>query len=232
MKKGWLAIVLAIGIVGGGFYLQQQVYSQQDRYYEIYDCRVPVIPANLTTKTRYYLEAELMAYKLQASIDAVQPFAWHLWKTNEIRDVEDIIEILSEEKGVCRHKTAIAFWLIKYLKPESEVRAVGGYEYGTPGITYRWSKEFDSNHVWVEIDGEIIDFTVNGSYYTPYYQITLRKPSIPVVGCFFEKKDFWELSYSLNYTNILEQYESDMGNHSFKNPPRLPWQDKKNIQIV
>jgi len=234
VSKGMISVIVAIAVANAilvgiyGIYLQET--SQEEvKYYEVYDYRYAAVPNNLTNQTEYYFQVELMADELEQVIDSTQPFAWHLWNENEIRSIEDIEEILEKEQGVCRHKSAVAFWLIKYLEPESEVKVVSGYEYGTPGITYQWSKEFDCNHIWLEMNGEIVDFAINGTYYTPYYEVTLRRPTIPVIA--FEKRDIWELYYALNYSNIQKQYESDIG-RSFTESPRLPWEDPKNKQII
>jgi len=232
MKKiilGILIVVVVIGLIGFNYQFFQQLQQKPVDYYEIYDYRYPVIPSNLTNETEYYFQAELMACELEQVVDSAQPFAWHLWKENTIRNFEDIKRILDKEQGVCRHKTAIAFWLFKYLQPESKVIAVGGYEYGTPAITYQWSKEFNSNHVWLQVDGEIIDFTVNGTHYTPYYEVIIRKPSIPIVS--FQEDNLWELYYSLNYNNLQKQYESD-SNKTLTLNELLPWTDPKNKRLI
>ncbi len=225
-----VGVVVIVAVLVGGT-LTYHKESDQNQWYQVWDYQWPGVSENITDVEKYYGEAELEAYFLEATIDASQPFATHLWSENKIQDTSDIKNILEKEKGVCRHKVGIGFWILQWLFPDSEIVVVEGYEYGTIGVSYAWSpREFSANHVWLEKDGEIIDFMSEGTHYTPYIKIRMGKPSIPIVS-FGESSEKWELRYSLEKENIASQYLYDTKVLSPQDQPdtTVPWGDPKNL---
>ena len=134
------------------------------------------VPDSLIGK--YEVQAFAVGNAALGKIDQAGPAAVVLMNINRFSNVGDVVDFLDRENyGVCRHRAAAGYWIIKNLYPEADVWFVSGLLEGPNIIVVDFPESLDMNHDWVEMDGEIVEFTgpKDGATYHPYVRVQTKK---------------------------------------------------------
>ncbi len=161
----------------------------------------------------YWIEAVAAANTFSARIDQSYLIARMIMKKKRFSSVEEIIDFLKkEELGVCRHKAPLAFWFLKSLYPDKEVKlGFGRFYCSNETLGGEDSVSLDINHAWLEADNEIIDVSCVGCeqfcVYQAYAYIEYEFKNITING---EERESWINDATIKTSAIMQAFEDDL----------------------
>ncbi|MDD5144728.1 MAG: hypothetical protein PHW72_01230 [Candidatus Pacebacteria bacterium] len=124
----------------------------------------------------------------------------------EIKDYLDKADL-----GVCRHRSVLAFWLLKLKNPQDRIDLVGGDVEGVPNNLIDKYSQLDVAHVWLERDGRVIELMpISPSRYIPYIYIEMGEDKSNLAGLGPYDLGYWQPSIKLNNEMIRLQFEKDL----------------------
>ncbi|MCK4781844.1 hypothetical protein KAS79_02895 [Candidatus Parcubacteria bacterium] len=161
---------------------------------------------------RYFAETLLYGHIFLARMEQSYFCARAILKTEKFSDIDDISEFLNRENfGCCRNRAPIAYWFLKSLYPDEEIKLVVGYLY-CPEENYSWNWTrglLSVNHAWLEREnGEIVDVSYSSNkkcYYHPYVYVFYELTKEDQIN---EK---WVNKGSVATSAVRKQFEYDHG---------------------
>ena len=156
----------------------------------------------------YWEEALTIGEVYAIRMEAVYPCIPEILKSHKFADVQDIISFFKENDfGVCRHRAPVAYWVVKNLYPKSDIKLVIGYSYFLDRGAYISLPGVRGNHVWLQKDGEIIDWTEGERAYHPYVYVSFIEHS---------EEGAWVSEVKFNMPGIKKKLQDDQAG-------RAPW---------
>jgi len=177
----------------------------------------------------YYHQAQKEAEIALEELDIAYQGAKQIWKDHHLlseRDIKNFFE--KADFGECRHRALYGYWLLKQIyKDKKDIKVVLGYLYlpemENSSFHFCEKDQLDFNHMWLKIDGEIFDPSLNlpvsedyHPYYHEYVEIWFEKTS-------FKNSTYYDARYSLNFSEIEKQYKYDKGLLNLSDPSVPSW---------
>lgn len=155
----------------------------------------------------YWVDGLIKANEYSARIEQSYPMVRYIKNREDFSDIDDIIDFFEREDfGCCRQREPMAYWFLKSMYPDKEIKLAIGYIY-CPELNTTWgwhNDSLDMNHVWLELNNRTIDVSClgceNECYYHPYVYVK-----------YILVNETWTNDAMIITSAIMQQFEYDQG---------------------